>query len=342
VDVYIHNDVSAQGLIHFWEGEHEFGGLGGGYPGMDNTLNIDPCWVQDKDIPGTKLSFTAGQGNETVTTQATLGDDTLAPRINVVSTPARGTNVKAGDKIRLSVTATEKRSGGPWQTGVKIIQITALEGGLVKDPWTNPSNLPKACNEKTWEQKDEATYTVPSNPPPLIKICAITQDYVGNESSQCGEFYTGEVWKGTIESANSFYHDPGTSLCTGSWLGQFTLVVGTDGSVSGEGSAKTQGQPTCQFKMLPDADTSFTFKLEGKKSESQFELRPVDPVIVGNHDYAGFGSGFFGQPWGTQRIPVALTTAKTADGNVPTKWSLSTGASGSASITIHMKCESCK
>ncbi len=88
-------------------------------------------------------------------------------------------SVKAGDKINLKVTAQEKRRNGPWQTGIKVIQVTADPGGLVKDPWVNSSGLPKACGEKTWEQDDQATYTVPKNPPPIIKICALAEDYVG-------------------------------------------------------------------------------------------------------------------------------------------------------------------
>src|SRR5207302_2612859 len=135
---------------------------------------VDPCSLAGgADLPGTKVTVKAATEPElaSVSSVITLGLDTLAPRLKVVSTPVRGTKVKTGDKINLKVTATEQRSGGPWQTGVKVIQITAQPGGLVKEPWANPSALPKACSEKTWEQKDEATYTVPKNPPLIIEIC---------------------------------------------------------------------------------------------------------------------------------------------------------------------------
>ncbi|MGB2889265.1 MAG: hypothetical protein WBC04_16350 [Candidatus Acidiferrales bacterium] len=220
---------------------------------------VDPCWLPGgSDLPGTKVAVKADVldvlgktvfSNNDITT---LADDTLAPRVNVVSTPARGTKVKTGDKIHLNVTATEKRSGGPWQTGVKIIQVTAEPRGLVKDPWTNPSNLPKSCGEKTWEHKDEATYTVPKDPPAVIKICAITEDYVGNESSQCGEFPTGDVWKGTLHATSSQFFGPPPFLgapplqCLDEeWDINLELVVLSDGSVTGKGNGQLASMPKC-------------------------------------------------------------------------------------------------
>ena len=65
-------------------------------------------------------------------------------------------------------------------------RLIALPGGQVRDPWVNSASpLSQVCAQKTWEQNYEATYTVPSNPPPIIKLCALAEDYVGNESSNC-------------------------------------------------------------------------------------------------------------------------------------------------------------
>ncbi len=174
----------------------------GSYPvaaGQSNSavFNVDPCWLPGvSDLPGTEVSvqaiaewFDQQKLQKVAKGVITLNHDLLAPRVKVVSTPARGTTVKAGDKINLKVTAQERRIRGPWQTGVKVVQVTAIPGGMVGGGWVNPSNLPKPCTEKTWEQEYGATYTVPNNPPPTIKICAIAEDYIGNESAQCGDFY---------------------------------------------------------------------------------------------------------------------------------------------------------
>jgi hypothetical protein len=271
VEVYVFSSVPSQELIQAWEGPSSEHQLGLAKSGTDGTLKFDPCWAPDKDLPGTKLSFTARLGNETVTTQVTLGDDTLAPRVNVVSTPARGTKVKTGDKINLKVTATEKRSGGPWQTGVKVIQITAQPGGLVKDPWVNPSALPKACEEKTWEQKDEATYTVPKKPPPIIKICALAEDYVGNESSQCGEFYAGHVWKGTDDYRLSQQLPAGLQLSTGHV--DFTLGEDEQGRLKGTAEGWVTADlyfPLCRSTTKQPG--KLHAQLDGSRNERGMEL----------------------------------------------------------------------
>jgi hypothetical protein len=161
------------------------------------NFNVDPCTLSGgSDLPGTEVSVQAvGQENQSgvhfvAKGVITLNHDLLAPRLIVVPTPGFGSTVKAGDKISFEVTAQERRRHGPWQTGVQMIQITAKPGGSVGPGWVNNSKLPKPCNEKTWEHKYQATYTVPSNPNPTITICAIADDYVPNEETQCGEFYT--------------------------------------------------------------------------------------------------------------------------------------------------------
>lgn len=197
------------------------------------VFEVDPCWSGGSDVPGTKLAFMAVlQGISAVSGEETarnltisLGDDTLAPRVHVISTPARGSRVKPGDKINLKVDASELRSGGPWQTGVKMVQVTALPGGQVGEPWVNSASpLAQKCGQKTWEQNYEATYTVPSNPPPLIKICALAEDYVGNEGSICGDFPTGQYY-GSIDWSTHQTVPSGTQ----DWNGHADLTLNEDG-----------------------------------------------------------------------------------------------------------------
>jgi hypothetical protein len=258
-------------------------------------MEVDPCsFSGGSDLPGAKISLkaiafglTPDQKDQVEMCSdanvITLLDDTLAPRLKVVSTPARGSKVKAGDKINLKVTAQERRKGGPWQTGVKIIQVTAQPGGLVKEPWVNPSALPKPCDAKTWEQKYEATYTVPKNPPPIITICAITEDYVGNESSKCANFYTGETWKGTWhQDSNRSYRSDQTNAnnvevmrCNDTWDGTLSFTVGADGTLQGSAIAKLSSP----FDCTPDGGRSSVQKVEevaytisGHKTATGFEL----------------------------------------------------------------------
>lgn len=231
-----------------------------------HVYSVDPCSLDHgSDLPGTNVKFWAAAVDDpSLTAQKgiTLGDDTLAPRVHTVSSIKRDTKVKAGDRITLDVTAQEKRSGGPWQTGVKIIQVTAEPGGLVGNPWTNPSTLPKPCDQKTWSQPYKATYTVPKNPPPIIKICSIAEDYQGNESSQCGEFPTGDKLKGKLSSTTTIKAGTGVGkeiLFTYQTDADLSLTLQDDGTVTGMAdvtySAHGEGWTLC----LKGAHEAYTF-----------------------------------------------------------------------------------
>src|SRR5581483_9461223 len=86
---------------------------------------VTPCDYWGSDLPGAKISVAATYNSGTqdsidLTGVITLGDDTLAPSLHVDSTPPKKTKVKPGQKIDITVTATENRwVNGPWQTGVR-------------------------------------------------------------------------------------------------------------------------------------------------------------------------------------------------------------------------------
>lgn len=251
-----------------------------------NHFRVDPCWLPGgSDLPDTTVTLKAK-----ITTEAEfqawwttkLGDDTLAPRVHVVSTPARHSKVKEGDKISLKVDATELRNGGPWQTGVKMVQVTALPGGQVGEPWVNSASpLSQKCEQKTWEHKYEATYIVPSNPPPIIKICALAEDYVGNPASNCGDFVTGD-WYGTLRE-----HDQG-NLYNDTVEVNFSFNEERNGTIKGAGRvAEMTSEPqlfgghtiTRTLHIKPD---EAAFPISGKRVGDEFQLElqvPKGPTI---------------------------------------------------------------
>ena len=154
-------------------------------------LHVDPCKLPGpSDIPGTRVTLRATSASamnyKPANSVYTLGEDTSTPSVVVSPIPARGSLVKAGDKIDLVVVAWEERGGPSWQTGVRRIWLEATpEGSFDKEPeWDNPSRLPKPCDQKTWEKTFDATYTVPKNPPPIIEICAYADDYADNGALQ--------------------------------------------------------------------------------------------------------------------------------------------------------------
>jgi hypothetical protein len=121
-------------------------------------------------------------------------DDKDPPKLKVTSIPKKGTKVKEGDKIKVTVKASERYEDGhkSWPTGVHLIQLTA-DDGLVDSK--DYGRVPQPCERQTFE----ATYTVPRNPPPIVHLTAIAEDAVGNKDSEVGKFPTVEVWHGTDE-----------------------------------------------------------------------------------------------------------------------------------------------
>ncbi len=193
---------------------------------------VDPCYLSGgSDLPGTKVVVTSSvkdsfdQTKEigSVNATFTLADDTYAPRLDVVSTPARGAKVKAGDKISLKIKANEVRRGQSWQSGVMDIQLTANNELVTSKDYLQYRG--KSCDAKSWEKTLDVTYTVPSNPPPIINFCAITDDFAGNQNFLCGEFLTRGDWYGTLDWSAWNQVFSGRQY----WYGHADLVLDDDG-----------------------------------------------------------------------------------------------------------------
>ncbi len=341
VDLYVHNGsdqvVNVRGALTQGSAvaEDQLSPVGTIAPAHSQEFLYDPCYYfPSSDLPGAKFRFFVS----TTSTVVTLGNDTSDPTVKVISTPARGTKVRAGDKINLKVTANEQRSGGSWQTGVKVIQITAEPGGLVKDPWVNPSNLPKACDDKTWEQKDEATYTVPKNPPLIIKICVIAEDYAGNQGVKCGEFPTGDVWKGTMHTEAQASFDPGRAnaySCSSAFDATLRLVIAR-GEISGEGRA-VYASSTCNFAAVPRCD-SILFKLQGRAFSDRLEIHFVFTELVPPKCVnMGFASAYFMG----QTVTIPITAPGVAEGQITSSDNPDAVSHYNTTDTIHLKCETC-
>ncbi len=308
----------------------------------------NPCALSGgSDLPGTKVKFSAHvESREDVPDAGvtiTLGDDTLAPRIKVESTPSKGTKVEAGDEIAITVTATEKRAGGPWQTGVQQIQVTADPGGLLGEPLIVEGRLPKACGQKSWEQNYKVTYTVPKNPPPIVTLCAIADDFAGNQNSKCAEFPTGDVWTGTVHSETvGDYGNAGTCI-NEAWDLQFRVVVGGDGSVKGKGDGHLVLNPICSGPGFLNWDGSdqaknVQFDVIGRYDGNTFELR----FIQTNIDGATWGLYNYSLLLGQAVLEIPRISDTAAEGQPSTNSGEVGGFVGSGYHKVKMVCITCK
>lgn len=112
--------------------------------------------------------------------------DRTPPTLQTNSTPPKGSKVSPGQRIVVRMVARD--DAARWQTGVKTIQLVAdSDGGR----FIASENYP-ACSEPN-EKRVEATYVVPANPPPVVRLSAIAEDHAGNKSEiDRAEFPTGD------------------------------------------------------------------------------------------------------------------------------------------------------
>ena len=203
-----------------------------------------------------KTGYAIGSADKVQVTYNKTDKDTDAPRLKVTSTPPKGTKVKAGDKIHVTIVASERYADGHRSspTGVQSMQLTANDG-LVDSK--NYGKTPQPCARQTLE----ATYTVPSNPPAVIHLHAIAEDGVGNSGGEDADFPTGDKWEGTWHvvgthdaqlygaGGNKRNHHQETLEAT------FTFYVAADGTISGEGKASSDQPPgvaeDCKFTRTP-------------------------------------------------------------------------------------------
>jgi hypothetical protein len=228
------------------------------------------------------------------------GKDTDPPRLKVTWTPPKDTKVKAGDKIRVTIIASERYADGhkSQPTGVQSTQLIANDGLVDSKDYGKP---PQPCVRQTLE----ASYTVPSNPPPIIHLHAIAEDGVGHHGGEDGNFPTGEKWEGkwhVIGTHDAQLYGAGGKVRHQETLdATFTFYVGGDGTVSGEGNASSEQSPgvneECKYTRSPQK-FDVLVHIAGKRSATidgrplfTLELKPDSmPVTLTSICPKGTGS----------------------------------------------------
>jgi hypothetical protein len=126
-------------------------------------------------------------------------DDKDPPTLKVTWVPKKGTKVKAGDKIKAMIKASERYEDGhkSWPTGVYDIRLAAVgSGSEATVDFMDYGRPTQQCERRSFE----ATFTVPRNPLQIVHLKAIAEDGVGHWASEDGKFPTVEVWHGTDEN----------------------------------------------------------------------------------------------------------------------------------------------
>ena len=214
--------------------------------------------------------YAVGNSDNVEVTYKNSDKDKDPPRLKVTSTPPKGSKVQAGDKIHVTIIASERYADGhkSWPTGVQSIQLTANDGLVDSKDYGKP---PQTCARQTLE----ATYTVPNNPPPVVHLRAIAEDGVGNHGEEDAEFPTGEKWEGTWHVTgihdSARYGSGGNVRHQETFDATFTFYVSGDGAISGDGRANVDRPPgtadACTDTFSP-AHFDVPVRITGKSSKT--------------------------------------------------------------------------
>lgn len=203
------------------------------------------------DLPGTAVRFgvegsDGARGSETYTLED-LGQ-TLTTGIE--SIPPAGSRVEPGQALSFHGIAMTF----PPALGVERLSLYAGEELIGSVGNKSGSDEPQACDLRRLvaDIVSRGQYRVPASPPPVIEICAEALGFDGTETRECIEFYTGEVWEGTVVW-RSF-------PCTGSCLITYDirLVVGPDRTALATGTFVS-----CTNCAAPPQEIAFEFRRAG-------------------------------------------------------------------------------
>ena len=193
---------------------------------------------------------------------AQTAKDKEPPKLHTTSVPPKGTKVKPGDQIKVTMVARD--DANRWQTGIKTIQLVAKSEGGRFIASENFVRAPPGCTALPLERRAVATYTVPSNPPPIVRLAALAEDHVGLMDTDVGEFPTEGDWYGTIKASvkGNVYNDTADI--------DYAVSQAPDGTITGRGHVVVTSEPIrsihCTYtrKITPsEFDVEITGSREG-------------------------------------------------------------------------------
>ena len=207
--------------------------------------------------------------------------DREKPTLHTSSVPAKGSKVKQGDKIKVTMVARDDAT--IWQTGIQRIQLIAQNpgGDALVGAQDYPPVIRPNCEGRPEPRTLVLTYTVPSNPPPIVRLRAIAEDFVNLSDFDIGEFPTGD-WYGTFEFSSE-YANVGRTVTIKDHMDialEYDGHGNLTGSLVGNRSFSSQGHPNCNWATtIPD-------KLRGKLLGSYtpgaevMSIQLVEPVVA--------------------------------------------------------------
>lgn len=285
------------------------------------------------DIPGTAVHWTAtGSDDETATAVFALPDFGPTLEALVQSVPDAGARVPPGQRIALRGMAVVM----PPALGIEKLSLRVGDQLIQEVGNASETSSPQPCDIGRYGAITHTHYEVPSDPPAVIRICARATGFDGTEAEHCIEFFTGEVWAGTMRLVfdGNVVHAGTTPPCRGVADFVMTLSVDDDGTVTGSGTIS--GAPyvcVVDGQEYPGLNPSGTFTVHGTKTDAMFDL-----VLLPDPG-GGCCAAWPGQRYLAWQTPVVspdraeATISSSSSGGQP--WA------GSLTLAVNMSCPSC-
>jgi hypothetical protein len=214
--------------------------------------------------------------------------DEKPPRLTTTSVPEKGTKVKPHDQIKITMVARDDPD--PWPTGLKTIQLV-VDSDIGRFGRFLASENYEPCAEPR-ERRVEATYEVPDNPPPIVRLTALAEDHVGLIDTDVGEFPTGD-WSGTItKTAKGGGHNHTIVV-------DFAFDIEASGMLKGSAHAQITTAsdeylvPDCTKYLFTYSPSEFDIPLSGRRNGDNFEIalfQGLAPTIIFTNTVECFGN----------------------------------------------------
>lgn len=202
--------------------------------------------------------------------------DLEPPKLETSSVPPKNSKVKSGQVIRVTMIARD--DANLWQSGIQSIQLLAESEGnrsIAAESW-RPT--PRTCENTPPVRRLEAIYRVPTDPPPIIRLRAVAEDYVNRHASETLEFPTGD-WYGRLKWTEKVQHPRAPVDISGDI--DISLDYDGRGNVSGTmvGTQLQRGGGQCPWETITPG--RLTGKLNGSYTAGRaMSLFPATPVFI--------------------------------------------------------------
>ncbi len=280
--------------------------LEGPVAGLNGNTNL--CSLSGgSDMPGIVVHLEA-TGSASGSGDFTLPDHGESLLAGLEGSPEAGSEVEPGDRIDLRALSLLLTPA----LGVKTLHIDY--GSEVLDSVGNlsGSDQPVPCDLGRYGALLETVYEVPSDPPPIIELCATGVGFDGTESKDCIRYYTGEVWTGSGTFTSSVTYPEGAGVCRDAVEIAYTFGIGEDGAIEGAGVATHTREAECSFPMSGTQWETMGLSVSGQRDGQTMSL-DLDLDLAGQMEPAGsYDAGGFGAALALGSGAVDLTVQGTS------------------------------